>query len=233
MISIRLPIHIEAITPQNSSGCLVITCGPGWMPWIISAPIISAISGVGRNAERQHRNEGGLRAGVVGGFRRRHALDRALAEARRVGGDLLLQRVGRRTAAAPRRRPAARRGSSRPPCRAAMAGQAAREIVARRHQVARCACRRDVRSCGCSRLRIISAMPNRPMAIGTKLMPSARCRECRRSCAAPPELTSMPTRPSSSADHDHGDRLGAASRAPARPRRAGRARSALTVLGAP
>ena len=45
-ISIRLPIHIEAITPQNSSGCLVITCGPGWMPWIISAPIISAISGL-------------------------------------------------------------------------------------------------------------------------------------------------------------------------------------------
>ena len=49
MISIRLPIHMEAITPQNRSGCLVITCGPGWMPWIMSAPIISAISGlVGR-----------------------------------------------------------------------------------------------------------------------------------------------------------------------------------------
>ena len=44
MTSIRLPIHIEAIMPQNSSGRSVITCGPGWMPWIVSAPIISAIT---------------------------------------------------------------------------------------------------------------------------------------------------------------------------------------------
>ena len=46
MISIRLPIHIDATTPQNRAGCLVITCGPGWMPWIIRAPIISAIRGL-------------------------------------------------------------------------------------------------------------------------------------------------------------------------------------------
>ncbi len=31
-ISIRLPIHIEAIMPQTSSGCFCITCGPGTMP---------------------------------------------------------------------------------------------------------------------------------------------------------------------------------------------------------
>jgi len=41
--SSRLPIHIDTISPQNSSGCCVITCGPGAMPWIVIAPIISAI----------------------------------------------------------------------------------------------------------------------------------------------------------------------------------------------
>ena len=80
MISIRLPIHIEAIRPQNSSGLLVITCGPGWMLWMVIAPTISAITDVGRNAQRQQRNERGLRAGVVGGLRPGHAFDRALAE---------------------------------------------------------------------------------------------------------------------------------------------------------
>ena len=34
-----------AIRPQNSAGRSVITCGPGAMPWIISAPIISAMVG--------------------------------------------------------------------------------------------------------------------------------------------------------------------------------------------
>src|SRR6187551_3124844 len=42
--SIRLPTHIEAISPQNSCGLLVITCGPGWMPLIVIAPTISAIT---------------------------------------------------------------------------------------------------------------------------------------------------------------------------------------------
>ncbi len=44
--SSRLPIHIEVISPQNSGGLLVITCGPGWMLWIIIAATISAITGV-------------------------------------------------------------------------------------------------------------------------------------------------------------------------------------------
>ena len=47
MTSIRLPSHIEAIMPQNSSGCLVITCGPGTMPWMVMAPTISAITALG------------------------------------------------------------------------------------------------------------------------------------------------------------------------------------------
>ena len=46
MTSIRLPIHMLTTMPQNNPGCLVITCGPGVMPWIIMAPIISAISGL-------------------------------------------------------------------------------------------------------------------------------------------------------------------------------------------
>ena len=33
-----------AIIPQNSSGRSVITCGPGWMPWMIIAPTIRAIT---------------------------------------------------------------------------------------------------------------------------------------------------------------------------------------------
>ena len=42
--SIRLPIHMLAIMPQNSCGRSVMICGPGWMPWMVSAPIISAIT---------------------------------------------------------------------------------------------------------------------------------------------------------------------------------------------
>ena len=42
--SIRLPTHIEAIMPQNRSGFLVMTSGPGWMPWMIMAPTISAMT---------------------------------------------------------------------------------------------------------------------------------------------------------------------------------------------
>ena len=42
--SIRLPIHIDATSPQNSSGRSVITCGPGAMPWIIIAPTMIAMT---------------------------------------------------------------------------------------------------------------------------------------------------------------------------------------------
>ena len=41
--SMRLPIHMLTITAQTMSRCSTMICGPGWMPWIISAPIISAI----------------------------------------------------------------------------------------------------------------------------------------------------------------------------------------------
>ena len=51
--------------------------------------------GVGRDAEREQRNERGLRGGVVGAFRCRNALDRAAPEALGVLRDLLLEGVGR------------------------------------------------------------------------------------------------------------------------------------------
>src|SRR5512135_179676 len=45
--SIALPIHIEAIRPQNSAGLLVMTWGPGWMLWMVMAPIIRAMAALG------------------------------------------------------------------------------------------------------------------------------------------------------------------------------------------
>ena len=41
--SITFPIHIEQISPQKSAGFADITCGPGWMLWIIIAATISAM----------------------------------------------------------------------------------------------------------------------------------------------------------------------------------------------
>ena len=133
--SIRLPTHIETIMPQNRAGSSVTTLGPGVMPWMIRAPIISAITGLRRDAQGQHRDERGLRAGVVGALGRRHALDRALAELRPVGREPLFHGVG------------GERGEHRPAARQdaedrAQAGAAqdraddAPEIVARQHQPA-------------------------------------------------------------------------------------------------
>ena len=44
--SIRLPSHIEASSPEKP-GCLVMTTGPGTMPWMVMAPTISAITALG------------------------------------------------------------------------------------------------------------------------------------------------------------------------------------------
>jgi hypothetical protein len=45
--SMRLPTHMLAIRPQNRSGRCSSTSGPGRMPWIIMAPIITAITALG------------------------------------------------------------------------------------------------------------------------------------------------------------------------------------------
>ena len=42
----RLPTHIETMMPQNNCGWDVATSGPGTMPWMIMAPIISAMTGL-------------------------------------------------------------------------------------------------------------------------------------------------------------------------------------------
>src|SRR2546428_526093 len=42
--SMRLPIHIEAIRRQNRAGLEVMTCGPGWILWMVIAPTISAMT---------------------------------------------------------------------------------------------------------------------------------------------------------------------------------------------
>ncbi len=56
--SMRLPIHIEAITPQNRAGCSVATSGPGMMFLMIMAPIISAMTGLaGMPSVRSGMNE--------------------------------------------------------------------------------------------------------------------------------------------------------------------------------
>ena len=34
------------MTPQNRSGCSVITEGPGWIPCMMRAPIMSAMTGL-------------------------------------------------------------------------------------------------------------------------------------------------------------------------------------------
>ena len=47
MSSIRLPTHIDAIMPQNRFAFLVMTCGPGTMPWMVIAPTISAMTAFG------------------------------------------------------------------------------------------------------------------------------------------------------------------------------------------
>ena len=39
-----LPIQKLATRPQKMSGCWVMSCGPGTMPWIISAPSSSAMT---------------------------------------------------------------------------------------------------------------------------------------------------------------------------------------------
>ena len=132
--SIRLPIHIDATMPQNRVGRSVITCGPGWMPWIIMAPIISAITALpGRPSVSIGMNEVCAPA-LLAASGSGDAFDRAVAEARGVARDLLLQHIGRERG---QRRAAARQHAEQ----RAEPGAAQRrrprqlDLVARRHQL--------------------------------------------------------------------------------------------------
>ncbi len=56
--SIRFPIHIETMRPQNSAGSSMITFGPGVMPWMMNAPTMSAMTGcAGRPSVSSGMNE--------------------------------------------------------------------------------------------------------------------------------------------------------------------------------
>src|SRR5215831_11632780 len=41
-----LPMYMLATIPQNKSGRCAMKSGPGWMPWMISAPSNSAVTGL-------------------------------------------------------------------------------------------------------------------------------------------------------------------------------------------
>ena len=69
------------MTPQNSCGCDGHHLRAGLDALDHHRADHQRHDGVARNAERQQRDEARLRAGIVGGFRRGDALDRAVAEA--------------------------------------------------------------------------------------------------------------------------------------------------------
>ncbi len=66
---------------------------PGVMPWISSARRDHAHDRVGRDAEAQQRHERRLRRRVAGGFRPRHAFDRAVTESLRRCASRRIQHV--------------------------------------------------------------------------------------------------------------------------------------------
>ena len=121
--------------------------------------------GVGRNAEREQRNEGGLRAGIVGRLRPGHALDGALARSARGPWRASSPACRRRTARARRRCPAA--GPGAPPRNVPRSDRPCRLRACPCGWAAGCRSRRARRrgSASISRLRRISAKPNMPMAM--------------------------------------------------------------------
>ena len=82
-----------ATSPQKRSGWLSMTPGPGWMPWMISAPHHQRHDRVARDAQRQRRDEGRLGGGVVGGFGSDDSGHMPRAESVRTLGDPLLQSI--------------------------------------------------------------------------------------------------------------------------------------------
>jgi hypothetical protein len=91
--SITLPIHIDTTMPQNSAGCSVITDGPGWMPWMIIAPIMSAITGFDGMPSVSIGMKDVCEPALLADSGAGHAFDGALAEVRRVLRHLLFQRI--------------------------------------------------------------------------------------------------------------------------------------------
>ena len=92
--SIRLPTYIEAMKPQNTSGCSVTSCGPGGTPWISSAAISTAVTGPVGRPSASIGTKAPVEAALLADSGPGDAGDRALAELLRMLGDALLQRIG-------------------------------------------------------------------------------------------------------------------------------------------
>ena len=167
--SIRLPTHIETTRPQKSAGSSSITFGPGRDPLDDERADHQRHDGMRRQAQRQQRDERGLRGGVVGGLRAGDALDRPMAERLRALRDrfsTVYERERREDVAGARQDP--QRGPER---RAAEDGRDdPAKVLARQHRfLTRLTTTLARRSS--SRFRRISATPNMPTATDTKLIP--------------------------------------------------------------
>ena len=96
--------------PQNNAGCSVITDGPGWMPWMIMAPIIRAITGLDGIPNVSMGMKEVWAPALFADFRCGHSFDGTLSELAAVFGDLLLEGI---RAKGGERGPAARQDSER------------------------------------------------------------------------------------------------------------------------
>ena len=183
--------------------------------------------GVRRDAEREQRDEGGLRAGVVGALRSRDALDGALAEAASDPSRASSRSCRTRRARARRRCRAGCRGCRRWPCRAGSA-RPSPCMSCRLGSSRPIACLDDVARLGV--VEVAQDLGDAEEAHGER-----RRSRCRRTGTAPEGhallagLEVGADRREQDADEDHGDGLAGSSRAPARPRRRGPSPSARSI----
>ena len=106
--SITFPTYMLAMMVQTSAGCSVSRRGPGCRPYIMNAPISTAIGAQEGMPKAKSGTKLPLDGGVVRAFGGRDALDRPLAEPGRVGRDAPLEVVGqerRHRGAEPRQQP--------------------------------------------------------------------------------------------------------------------------------
>ena len=166
----QLPIHMLATRPQNRSGCLESIFGPGWMPLMMKAAIISAITAFSGMPEAHQRNEARARGGLVGGGLSGNALDAAGADLVSVLADLLVDGISgelrdRRAAAGQNAEERADRAAAQRARNDALelAPKSASDVILPLN---------GVRSSRASRFLAISAMPKQPSATLTRLTPS-------------------------------------------------------------
>ncbi|GAB3960102.1 hypothetical protein GCM10027614_81040 [Micromonospora vulcania] len=167
--SSTLPIHIDAIRPQNSAGSSSMTFGPGVMPCTMNAPTISAITGwagsprvsSGMNdvcAAALLADSGPATPSIAPRPNSCGRLEIRFSTAYEVNEARTWPPPGRTPSAAPR--PVPRRIGPTVRRRSARVGQRFVTLLMT-----------AVRVCSFSRFRRISATPNMPTATDTKSMP--------------------------------------------------------------